>query len=362
MTKLRDGLLLLFLLLGVLAAGSSGCGGGDGDLGPAPQGLRVDGDYELVSSYDLTVGSVLPEPVASYTQVIVGLRSDPAGTMFQLLDDAGVPLASDLTSALPSVVSDKLKSWMNEALSSQSYGGVSASSQLDALAAALQTVTARPDVASRLSLSVPDAHGDVEATHTLEELRYSLFGGEIQVTVPIVTASTSGLITVQAAPAGRVTAARGGEDAHLFMGDHAFGVEYGTYAFQALDQGVRARFGTDVRGVLGGLVDCASMATSVSSRCLFDVCVGHQQSLEAICEAGLDLAYDQLRGQVQDLRLDALRLSSGEAQLWDAPAAGGPTDSRVDRVAAGTWNASLDFGMGPRAVTGTFTGTRVAWF
>src|SRR5262249_28283341 len=74
--------LPLFLLMTSAAACDDG---GAPDRGPPPADLRVDGSYEIVSTYDLTAGSVLPELVADYAQEIVGLRKDPAGTMFKLL-------------------------------------------------------------------------------------------------------------------------------------------------------------------------------------------------------------------------------------------------------------------------------------
>jgi hypothetical protein len=46
--------------------------------------------------------------------------------------------------------------------------------------------------------------------------------------------------------------------------------------------------------------------------------------------------------------------------MWDASAGGSAaTDRRIDRLALGTWAASVDFGMGARDVHGTFAGTRV---
>src|SRR5262245_21612102 len=105
--------LVLFFSVSVSAMGA-GCGDDNAGPGPAPADLRVDGNYEIVSTYDLSVGSVLPQPVATYAQEIVGLRNDPAGTLFRLLDQAGVPLASDLMDALPDPAANELKKWIND--------------------------------------------------------------------------------------------------------------------------------------------------------------------------------------------------------------------------------------------------------
>ena len=149
----------------------AGCGGDDADPGPPPADLEVAGTYEVVSTYDFTAASLLPEPAATYAQAIVGLRTDPAGTLFLLLDQAGVPVASDLLAALPGPVADELKKWINEFIAGRQYGNASVNSELDALATALQTVVARPDVVSRLRIDPADAAG---ATHARRATRPAL--------------------------------------------------------------------------------------------------------------------------------------------------------------------------------------------
>lgn len=345
----------LFLLI----ASGAGCDDGNaGDPGPPPADLRVDGNYEIVSTYDLTAGSVLPEPVATYAQEIVGLRTDPAGTMFKLLDDAGVPLASDLMDALPGPVADQLKSAIDDFFAADVYGNARVSSELDALTATIQTVLARPDVVSQLSLDAPDATGAATATHRLEELRYHLSGGASEITVPIATpAGEATVLTLETSATARVTRSTAGEDAHLQIGEHAFGVPYGNYVLAALDQVTDQRYGTDLRGALGALVDCDGMAASVAGKCVLGACVGHQSTLSAICNDGVDLAYQQMTDRIRALRFDALT-QSGQAQMWDAATPGGVGDRRIDRLAGGGWAASIDFGMGPRNVAATFVGTR----
>jgi len=117
------------------------------------------------------------------------------------------------------------------------------------------------------------------------------------------------------------------------------------------------RYGTDLRGALGALVDCDAMAASVAGKCVLGACIGHQSTLSAICNDGLDLAYQELTARIGALRFDALR-QSGQAQMWDAATPGGVSDRRIDRLATGDWAASIDFGMGPRNVAASFAGTR----
>jgi hypothetical protein len=61
---------------------------------------------------------------------------------------------------------------------------------------------------------------------------------------------------------------------------------------------------------------------------------------------------------VQSYNFNAIRFRRGQAQLWDASSAAGPRDGRADRIAAGTWEASIDAGQRPREVHATFSGTR----
>src|SRR4051812_50034658 len=82
------------VLLVLSAAG--GCGKNDAEPGPPPADLEVAGTYEIVSTYDFTAAGLLPAPVATYAKAIVGLRTDPAGTLFLLLDEAGGAVAAEL--------------------------------------------------------------------------------------------------------------------------------------------------------------------------------------------------------------------------------------------------------------------------
>src|SRR4051794_41852652 len=73
---------------------AAGCGENDAEPGPPPPDLEVAGTYQIVSTYDFTAAGLLPAPVATYAKAIVGLRTDPAGTLFLLLDEAGGPVAA----------------------------------------------------------------------------------------------------------------------------------------------------------------------------------------------------------------------------------------------------------------------------
>jgi len=180
--------------------------------------------------------------------------------------------------------------------------------------------------------------------------------------IPIVAppGPVSSILTLETTATGRVTRGIAGEDAHLQVDDHAFGLPYGSYVLAALDQAMAYRYGTDLRGALGLLIDCDAMAASVAGKCVLGACIGHQSTLVAICDSGVDLAYQQLTDRIRALNFDALR-QSGQAQMWDAAMAGDAGDLRIDRLATGNWAASIDFGMDPRNVAATFAGIRAAF-
>jgi len=89
------------------------------------------------------------------------------------------------------------------------------------------------------------------------------------------------------------------------------------------------------------------------------LCIGHASEVTQICERGLDLVVDKVHARLSELSFRALRFEAGAAELWDARAAGGPVDGRVDRIDRGTFTkASIDVGTGPRACRATFSGER----
>src|SRR5262245_670514 len=92
----------------------AGCGDDNPTYVPPPAELTIAGSYQLVNAFDLTGSALLPEQVNTYLKLLVQLRDDPSGALFTVLDEAGVPLASELEAALPDVVADRLKGWIND--------------------------------------------------------------------------------------------------------------------------------------------------------------------------------------------------------------------------------------------------------
>jgi hypothetical protein len=324
---------------------------------PAP--LATEGAFAVDSPIDLTAYALAPESVAKDLRLLRGLRDDPAGTIFQLLDDAGVPLVNDLYGALPGPLQDEVKGWFNEAVLGRSSGGQLLTTELAVLAELADVSLLRFHLLTDLTLPARGAAGVPLAVHGFRGLRYEFLEGRLPVEVLRFADQHTGLVTETEAPTTIVTPAAA-SDGTVELGDHAFGLPFGQYAFAALDLASNQRYGAPLRPALGKLFGCPEIAASVAGKCAGFVCVDHQAELTAICERGLDEVVDRIHERLQSYNFNAVRFRNGRAQLWDARAAGGARDGQADRIDAGVWEAFIDIGQGPRDVKATFTGQREA--
>jgi hypothetical protein len=353
---------LLPLAFGHLTA----CGGGDAataaverppsgtpgsDTGTPARPPAAPGTYEVDSAFDLTAATLAPQAAVDDVRLLRSLHDDPMGTFVRVLDERGVPLAGELYAALPGVLEDKIAGWFNEAMLSQNVGGQPVGAELDVLLALADTTLVRFDLLTDLSL--PGAPS--VAVHGFRGIRYDFLGGRLPVVVtrfvdehtPIVT-ETEVAVRVSGGEAGHAT---------LELGDHAFGIPYGRYAVAAIDRACVARYGAPLREALRQLVGCSNVAQTVAGKCIGFACVGHASELTELCESGLDHVVQKIHDGLTAYDFDAAHFRAGRAELWDAPPEGA-RDGRMDCIAAGVWDASIDVGQGPREVRATFTGVR----
>ena len=149
------------------------------------------------------------------------------------------------------------------------------------------------------------------------------------------------------------TTATVGDAGALAIGDEHFGLEYGTYAWNAVNQASTSLFGADVRTTLGNAVNCDKLASDIAGKCVLGVCVGHQGLVANACNAGLDFIVGQMQAKFESINLDVVHFASGTATLVDDDG-----DGVADRITAGTWDAEVNGGQGLRHVPATFTGAR----
>jgi hypothetical protein len=340
---------IIHLAAGLILIGLAGCeGGADSDAPPRPltdAGASASGSYALTSTLDLPATLLAPQPAADAFATLQGLRKDPARTLFDLAEQAGVPHAQTLHQALPDILQSRLDGWIDAFVAHAVFEGQPVNGELDALLAAGARLQLQVDVLSDLSLGAPDAAGTCAATHTVRALRLTALPEQGAITIPalpepIAPGATQSPLSV------RLTAPRAG-DALVTTGDHSFGLPIGQYMVAALDASLRQRYGQDLRGLLGTMVDCGALAASVAHECIGPLCVGHQDDLRAVCEGGLDQAADRVRERLLEHDFKALHFRSGTAD-FTAP----------DRLDAGVWKVSVNLGQGERAVAGRFSGSR----
>jgi hypothetical protein len=327
----------------------TGC---DADEGTAPTlpltdaGASATGNYALTTTLDLPASLVAPQQAADAFATLQGLRKDPARTLFDLAEQAGVPHAQTLHQALPDILQSRLDGWINAFVTHAVFEGRPVNGELDALIAAGARLQLQVDLLSDLSLSAPDPGGTCAATHTVRALRLTALPDQGAITIPALPAPIASGAT-EARLAVRLSAPRAHGDALVTAGDHAFGLPIGQYMVAALDASLRQRYGADLRGLLGSMIDCRAMATSVARECLGPACVGHESELESVCGSGLDELADQVRQRLLEHDFKALHFASGTAD-FTAP----------DRLDGGVWKVSVNMGTGERGVAGRFTGAR----
>jgi hypothetical protein len=342
-------MMRLELAILVVGVGLAGCGGEAASDSSAPlsdAGASATGNYALTTTLDLPATLLAPQSAVDAFTTVRGLRTNPAGTMFDLLEQAGVPHAQQLHQALPDLLQSRLDGWINAFVAHAAYQGRPVPAELDQLIALGSKLQVQVDVLSALSVGAPDATGACTATHSVRGLRLAGWPDQAAIVVPTLPAAVANGITISPLSV-RLSPGRSGTDARLTTGDHAFGLPIGQYLVAAFDASLEQRYGHDLRGTFGLLIDCPAMAASVSHECVGPLCVGHEGDLNEVCARGLDVAAARVLEQLADHDFKALHFSSGTAD-FTAPG----------RLDGGTWKAAVDLGQGERAVAARFTGVR----
>ncbi len=309
---------------------------------PTPA-LIADGIFAIESTLDVQAAAVLPQTAYDAVETLRGLREEPGRTLFDLAEDAGVPAVSEIRSALPSSLESRLYGWIDDELATYTHGDGPVATAIDGVLTVCETSLAEVHLSSELAID------GGSATHSLRAVGFAIDGVELRYDL----ANLDGLpLALEATFA--ATVAGDGTVSHLTLGSHAFGVPFGALALTAIEDVLQLRYATDLRGVLGMLVDCPALAADVADHCVYGYCVGHEMELRSVCEGGLDHLATWLRAELTAIRFDAITLRAGTAQLGDSA----PVDGLADTVAGGVWTADLDVGMGPRAAPGTFAGDR----
>ncbi len=114
-----------------------------------------------------------------------------------------------------------------------------------------------------------DDTGHGTGLHTLSSLQFNF--GDPKISQPIPTLDSmpgAGQTNVE------LWVEYEADGSHLVFGEQRFGLLLGEAAFRVFEQQLEARFGADLRGVLGANIDCGYAATSVSEQCVLGVLLG----------------------------------------------------------------------------------------
>jgi hypothetical protein len=290
-----------------------------------------EGPFAVTSTIDLTVEAILP---AQAELVVADLRefsTNPAQALIDMATQAGVPALGDLYSLIPGVIKDQLNGWINDALSNVKIGGMPLTAWAGHIADLADTALTQFAVDSQLTLSA------TSAKHTLTAIDFNPAGLDVVLPIP-------GLVGDILTQTPTVTIGDGGA---MALGDQNFGLNYGEYAWDALNLVVTAEFGGDIQTELTDAVNCPNLAADVSNQCVLDVCVGHQQDLEDICSGGIDALVNVVHAKLAAMRFDVLQFATGTATLVDD-----------DHITNGVWAAEIDLGQGLRHTPATFVGSR----
>jgi hypothetical protein len=328
-------LLALSLVAGCTTSISSGH-----DLGTPDNPLPENGDqdpYLVTSNVDLSVEAVLPAQAEAVVATLREFSMNPAHALIDLATRAGVPAIGQIYGVIPSVLTNQLEGWINGEINKIQVGGKPITEWAGDMAALFDTALTKFNVASTLAVN------DTMATHTLTSIDFSPSGIDFQV-------SLAGLPNIVVTQQTSIMVDQGGA---LALGEQHFGLNYGDFAWTAVNSEITTLFGGDLRTTIGKAVNCTNVAHVVASKCVLAACVGHESQLDQICEGGLDELVNQLHSQMQSFNQDAFEVASGTGKLVDDNA-----DGIGDRITGGTWDAQMNLGMGLRHTPATFTATR----
>ncbi len=337
-TGMRSTLASLLTL--VCACGISGSGsGGDGEGGTPENPVPAKtGPYAVVNKIDFTVEAVLPPQVELVVVTLREFSTNPARTLISVAEQQGVPAVGTLYNALPSVLRTRLEGWINDEIAKVKIAGQPVTAYTAQLAGLAETALTDFHVDSELAIT------DTTATHRLTALDLTPTG-LVDLRIPI-----GGLAGDLLTDSTEIDVADGGA---LVIGEQAFGLHYGEYAWQGIEAVSTALFGGDVRTTLGRAINCANLAATIANKCVLGVCVGHETELAGVCDGGLDALVNLAHDRLAALRIDALHFASGGARLVDDDG-----DGVGDRIIDGVWDAEMNLGLGLRHAPATFTGAR----
>ena len=278
-------------------------------------------------------GGTTPQPVVDAVAGVRAFSQNPARALLAMADQTAV---AQLKSQIGTTLTSSLEGWINTEIDKARI----ATKTLRQYAAELTTIgeTSLTGFYLDSTLSMTPE----KTTHVLGDLNFRhsrdivvLLGG----TASDVLKQSPTLVVAQA---GAIT-----------LGDHKFGLAFGSHAWSGINLASTAIYGRDVNSAFAGSILCGELARTVSLKCISGACVGRESQLRAICDGGVAGLVGDFRDRVGAFKIEMLRFVGGTARLVDDHG-----DGLADRILEGAWNIELNMGAGVRAMTATFTASK----
>ena len=323
------------------ACGTSPGGGGDETwpgLGTPENPIPAEtGPYVVANKVDFTVEQIVPAQVELVVSTMRDFSNNPATALIKAAERAGVPEATTIYGLIPSPLRDRFEGWINDEVAKAKINGKPITEYAGDFAGLFEHALTDFRVDSELTI----AGAAVEHRLTALDLRPA----GVDFRLPIGGLAGDVLTqhpTISVVEGGGVT-----------FGEQHFGLNYGEYAWQAIDGFSTATFGADIKTVITSAVNCPQLAQTIADKCVLGICVGHETTIRNVCSGGVGAIVDFVHTQIASHRIEALHFASGGALLVDDDG-----DGVGDRLIDGAWDAEMNFGLGLRHTNATFDGTR----
>jgi len=322
------------------ACGASPAGDGDAFPGPGTPDNPVptdEGPYAVANTVDFTVEQIVPEQVELVVATLRDFSENPATALIKAAERAGVPEATTIYGLIPSPLRGKFEGFINDEVAKAKVGGRPLTEYAGDFAMLFELALTSFQVDSEMTL---DGHA---VDHRLTAL--DLHPAGIDFRLPI--GGLAGDVLTQHPD---IEVAEGGA---IYFGEQHFGLNYGEYAWQALDAFSVQAFGADIKTTFQNAVDCQHLAESIANKCVLGVCVGHETTIRDVCNGGVGAIVDFVHAEIAKHRIEALHFASGAARLVDTDG-----DGAADTIVDGVWDAEMNFGLGLRHTDAVFAGAR----
>lgn len=346
--RLPNGLPMRHAILVSLLAACGTAPGGTGtddpwgpDLGTPENPVPAEsGPYAVANKVDFTVEQILPEQIEAVVATLRSFSDNPARSLIELAERAGVPAATTIYDLIPSPLRGKFEGFINDEVAKAKVNGM--------------PIT---DYAGRFAMIFEYALTDFEVTSTMtlepgRQVDHTLTGVDLRPAGVDLVVPISGLAGDVLTQHPTISVAEGG---FVTFSEQHFGLNYGEYAWQAIDGFSQRQFGGDIKTVISNAVNCPGLAKTISDKCVLGVCIGHETEIRNVCTGGVGAIVDFLKAEVTAQRIEGLHFKSGATRMVDDNG-----DGVGDRLVDGEWDAEMNFGLGLRHTNATFEGARAA--